>query len=122
MKSVLFAVIAAASLACVAGPQAPAVRDVEKMAPQYGQSCDEAAGQILTCTVQCDPGTLGAWERMFTPSLPGVQVCAVRSCTCEQNKPDGKFNTLPRKGFLGQDTSQDVAIVVFGTDKLLGNR
>ena len=97
----------------------PDQRTDPKLAPIYGRVCDERAGRMQTCTLQCDPGTLGPWERLITPSMAGVQVCAVRRCSCEPNQAQPGF-TSSRSGFEAQDSSEDIAFVIFGVDRLLG--
>jgi hypothetical protein len=75
-------------------------------------------GEAWTCTIQCDPGTRGNVERLF--NAPGVEICSVTQCHCEQLPP---VNAV-----VGQPPSvQDafgipLAAVIFGIEFLVKGR
>lgn len=115
-RIMLFALAFAAGVALAQPPTAD-----PKIAHVGNNPCDEAAGQVWTCTIQCDPGVRSTNDSIFPrvqQNSAGVEMCAVRQCSCQANwygKP-----ASARQGFLAQDTSSEIAVVVFGVDRLLG--
>jgi len=76
-------------------------------------------GQALTWTLQCDPGTRYAVDRIWAPPGPGVEICAVAPVGCT---PIPDFNPLAAPGFevLQSNTRVGgVVVVTFGLDQLL---
>lgn len=77
-----------------------------------------AAGQALTSTIQCDPGTRGGVDRTWLPQGAGVEICKVSQPRCEPIKYP---SATARPGFEVQDSSWgSLVAVTFGLDRLLG--
>lgn len=89
-----------------------------------GNNCNESKGEVWTCTIQCDPGVRkegNLFPGRLMSNTPGVEMCAVRSCTCAANWSNNWPDKKPhRPGFLAQDTADELAVVVFGLDRLMG--
>src|SRR5690348_10293400 len=77
------------------------------------------AGQALTYTLQCDPGSRPPLARIWNQGAPGVEVCKVTGIRCE---PIIGVNQSARAGFEVQDSiGGETVLVTFGVEGLLGD-
>lgn len=92
--------------------------DNVKAAPLlYGRGAEICAqGQALSCRIQCDPGTRYGIERLY--GAPGVEVCAVSHCTCEQLPLQPPWLSQQPAASV-QDLALPLAFVIFGAEHLL---
>lgn len=91
---------------------------VKSIPPPYAGRGAEICvkGQALTCRIQCDPGTRFGLERQW--GAPGVEVCAVSHCSCEQLPQPFFWEAQPPVTSV-QDLALPFAFVIFGAEYLL---
>lgn len=111
-KLIIAALIAAAPLLAIAD-------EAKVYLPQFTQQMPICgAGEALTFTLQCDPGSRSPIGRTWYPKQAGVEICKVSAERCE---PIPFPATDARPGFEVQDSrSGDLVVVSFGLDRLLG--
>lgn len=71
-------------------------------------------GQAWTCTIQCAPGTRVPIDRVF--DRPGLEVCLVRQCSCQQLPPGYQSNDPAATVF---DVALPLAFVLFGAELMM---
>lgn len=79
------------------------------------------AGQALTYSIQCDPGSRAMIDRVWNPRIPGAEICRARRVGCTVIEG---LNPRARPGFEVQDTtasSNELVVVTFGLGSLLGD-
>jgi hypothetical protein len=68
----------------------------------------------------CDPGTRSGLDRIWSPKLPGTEICRTRLVGCTDIP---FFRETARPGFEVMDTvnPDELAILTFGLGRLIGN-